>query len=883
MATVIATNQGVESEKSTVYHVVTALLVAYVLAGGALLATSPDGLYPLLHIVLDSATTVMAGVLAALLWVMGRHVARPLPIWLAISFAVTAALELHHVVSGIDANNKLAFYSESLLFPPTPDWAASTHTLAIAIGVALWLLHRRKERTLPFALFAVALAVVLSVIFSKVPFYASPKPLSGTSFFGMTLPGLVLAPVLWLLIAIHCWRERENDRLVRRLVWMAPALFLASLVMLFSQAPHDTPGLVAHLGQLVGYLILLILLLKLAATEILERVRAESQLAQLIDEQERRVRERTADLEAEVAVRREAEENAQSQLQRLNLLHQITRATSDRKDLHSIYDVVVRSLEEQLPVDLCCLCLYDAGSNALTVSKVGPRCTALARQLGLTERARLAIDSDALTHSIRGTPVSEPDTSLVTSPLSQRFAQAGLRSLVVSPLKIEERVFAVLIVARRMAQGFSTGKVKFLRQLSEHVGLAAHQAQLYEALKQAYDDLQQTQHAVMQQERLRALGQMASGIGHDINNALSPIALHTESLLESEPNLSPRVRESLQTIQRAMEGIAQTVARMREFYRPRAAESAHLPVQLNTVALQVIDLTRARWGDMPQKRGHVITVRTDLAADLPAIPGIESEIAEALVNLVLNAVDAMPSGGTLTLRTKLLPGPRQGASAGYLEISVADTGIGMNDEVRRRCMEPFFTTKGERGSGLGLASVYGVVRRHGAEIDIRSVQGRGTTVSLIFPVPVATEAPAATTPPRRTQAAPERLRLLLVDDDPLFLKSLGDLLEADGHMVTEASGGQQAIDAFRAAQQRRESYSAVVTDLGMPYVDGRRVAAAVKEASPTTPVILLTGWGQRLMSDDDFPPNIDRVLTKPPKLRELRQTLAELCKPEVLR
>jgi len=207
----------------------------------------------------------------------------------------------------------------------------------------------------------------------------------------------------------------------------------------------------------------------------------------------------------------------------------------------------------------------------------------------------------------------------------------------------------------------------------------------------------------------------------------------------------------------------------------------------------------------------------------------------------------------------------------------------MNDEVRRRCMEPFFTTKGERGSGLGLASVYGVVRRHGAEIDIRSVQGRGTTVSLIFPVPVAPAAPVAATPSRRTQAAPDRLRLLLVDDDPLFLKSLGDLLESDGHMVTEASGGQQAIDAFRAAQQRREPYSAVVTDLGMPYVDGRRVAAAVKEGSPTTPVILLTGWGQRLMSDDDFPPNIDRVLTKPPKLRELRQTLADVCKPEVLR
>jgi CheY-like chemotaxis protein len=384
----------------------------------------------------------------------------------------------------------------------------------------------------------------------------------------------------------------------------------------------------------------------------------------------------------------------------------------------------------------------------------------------------------------------------------------------------------------------------------------------------------------MQQERLRALGQMASGIGHDINNALSPISLYTESLLESEPDLSPRVRESLVTIQRAMNDIAHTVARMREFYRPRAPESAHLPTQINPLVLQVIDVTHTRWSDMPQRGGHVITVKTDLAADLPAIPGIESEIREALINLVFNAIDAMPKGGTLTLRTKTLP-RLHGLGAGYLQIDVADTGLGMNDETRRRCMEPFFTTKGERGSGLGLASVYGVVRRHGAEIDIRSVLGRGTTVSLIFPVPAASDTPSAT--PLRSHAAPERLRLLLVDDDPLFLKSLGDFLEADGHIVTEMSGGQAAIEAFRAAHQRREPFSAVITDLGMPYVDGRRVAGAIKEIAPSTPVILLTGWGQRLMADDDIPPNIDRVLTKPPKLRDLRQTLAELCKPDVLR
>ena len=871
MATVIATNQGVESEKSTVVHAVAILLVAYVIVGVWLLAAGPRD-YPVLHTILDTGVGLTAAVLAALLWVMGRHVGVPFLIWLATAFGGAALLQAIHVLIVAEWPGGLVTEPSETLSAAT--WAPGAYLLPLAIGGSLWMLAAKKRNTLGLAVAVLIAAVALFAIFQWLP------PQTAQTHFGVTRPALFLAPLLWLGIAIHCWRGRASDRMLRALAWMAPVLVVANLLMLYSQREGDSQSIVAHLGTLVGYFILLVLLLKLASVEMTERVRAESQLAQLIDEQERRVRERTADLEAEVAVRREAEENAQSQLQRLNLLHQITRATSDRKDLHSIYDVVVRSLEEQLPVDLCCLCLYDAGSNVLTVTKVGPRCAALARQLGLAERTRLAVDSDALTHSIRGTQVSEPDTSQVASPLSRRLAEAGLRSLVASPLKIEDRVFAILIVARRMAKGFSNGKCKFLRQLSEHVGLAAHQAQLYEALQRAYEDLQQTQHAVMQQERLRALGQMASGIGHDINNALSPIALHTESLLESEPNLSPRVRESLQTIQRAMEGIAATVARMREFYRPRADEAAHLPVQLNTVALQVIDLTHARWDGMPQQRGHVITVRTDLAADLPTVLGIESEIREALVNLVLNAADAMPKGGIVTLRTKLLPAAQ---GAGYVEVSVADTGIGMNDEVRRRCMEPFFTTKGERGSGLGLASVYGVVRRHGAEIDIRSVQGRGTTVSLIFPVPVTPEAPAAVTPTRRTQAAPERLRLLLVDDDPLFLKSLGDLLESDGHMVTEASGGQQAIDAFRAAQQRREPYSAVVTDLGMPYVDGRRVAAAVKEGSPTTPVILLTGWGQRLMSDDDFPPNIDRVLTKPPKLRELRQTLADVCKPEVLR
>jgi signal transduction histidine kinase/ActR/RegA family two-component response regulator len=531
--------------------------------------------------------------------------------------------------------------------------------------------------------------------------------------------------------------------------------------------------------------------------------------------------------------------------------------------------VVVRSLEDELPVDFGCICLHDRADNSLTVTSVGVRSEALALNLAMSEQARVAIDENGLSRCVRGELVYEPDIAEVQFPFPQRLAQGGLRSLVVAPLLVESHVFGVLVAARRQASAFSSGECEFLRQLSEHVALAAHQSQLHGALQQAYDDLRQSQQAVMQQERLRALGQMASGVAHDINNAISPVALYTESLLESEPNLSARARGYLEIIQRAIEDVAQTVARMREFYRQREPQLTLSKVQLNRLVQQVVDLTRARWSDMPQQRGIVIKMQTELAPELPAIMGIESEIREALINLIFNGVDAMPDGGTLALRTRVAP-PR-------VHVEVADTGVGMDEDTRSRCLEPFFTTKGERGTGLGLAMVYGAIQRHSAEIEIESVPGKGTTMRLSFPVAVAPVAGSVQAVTGYT--VPSRLRLLVVDDDPVLLKSLRDTLEADGHLVTAANGGQMGIDAFRAALQRGEPFAAVITDLGMPHVDGRKVAESIKVASPTTPVVMLTGWGQRLVANGDAPPQVDRVLNKPPKLHELRQALAQCCQP----
>ena len=375
---------------------------------------------------------------------------------------------------------------------------------------------------------------------------------------------------------------------------------------------------------------------------------------------------------------------------------------------------------------------------------------------------------------------------------------------------------------------------------------------------------------MMQQERLRALGQMSSGIAHDINNAMSPVALYTDSLLESEPDLSPRTRSYLETVKRVVADVTATVGRMRDFSRKREPEMTLAPVALNKVIGQVVELTRARWSNMQQQRGGVIAVKTELLENLPIVMGIEGEIREALTNLIFNAVDAMPEGGTLILRTKVTD---DASPPSHVEVEVSDTGTGMDDETRRRCFEPFFTTKGERGTGLGMAMVYGVVQRHSAEIAIDSAPGKGTTVRLTFlaRAPIAAEPTTA-----KAVAMPTSpLRILIVDDDPHVLESMSLVLELDGHDVVAANGGQEGIDTFRARLSDGKTFAVVITDLGMPYVDGNQVARAIKEASSSTPIILLTGWGRRMTAEGEAPQNVDFVLGKPPDLSDLRAALAE--------
>jgi CheY-like chemotaxis protein len=320
-------------------------------------------------------------------------------------------------------------------------------------------------------------------------------------------------------------------------------------------------------------------------------------------------------------------------------------------------------------------------------------------------------------------------------------------------------------------------------------------------------------------------------------------------------------------------------------------------VDLAPLVQEALELTRPHWRDAVQRHGHVIEAHVALG-DLPPALGSPPEIREALANVILNAADAMPAGGTLTIRgavvrtprrlEALSPGERQGWSllagsgeggaagaaggpgAEWIEVRVQDTGVGMPEDVRRRIFEPFFSTKGGRGTGLGLSIVYSIMERHGGHVAVSSVPGQSTTVTLRFRLARPTPAPAPVPAP---SAQPVR-HLLLVEDDEQVREALADLLRTKGHTVMEADGGTAALSVLAQA-----AIDLVITDLGMPGMSGWDVAKAAKERSPSLPVLLLTGWGDRV-AQEASDNAVDRVLSKPVRLQDLQEAILSLTKRE---
>lgn len=607
--------------------------------------------------------------------------------------------------------------------------------------------------------------------------------------------------------------------------------------------------------------------------EMLAQIQQRDQeLQKARDELEARVNERTRDLSAEIAERKRTESDLRRQFIRTSLLNQITHAISERQDTESIFHVVLHELEEHLGLDLCGITWFDAGTKKLNITALHIKNSLLATQFDLREGSVVTLADTDFTSCEQGKTVYLSDTVKAPSEFSEQLAIRGFRAVVAVPLMVEEKLSGILIAARLEVYGFTSGDCEFLRMLSDHVALAAHQAKLYRELESAYNELRRTQATVLQQERLKALGQMASGIAHDVNNALSPVVGFSDLLMKGDFGLNQKGKNYLKYICTAGHDIAHIITRLREFYRKHEEDGElHQLLNINHLVKQVVEMTRPRWRDLPQSNGITIEVKTELSPDVPQMAGMESEIREAFTNIVLNAVDAMPQGGKITLQTSV--GPGKNGFAQQVAVDISDTGSGMSEEVRKRCLEPFFSTKGTRGTGLGLAMVYGVLQRHQGDIEVQSEPGKGTTFRLIFPVrdKLSIQAEEA-----EESATIEPLRILCIDDEPLLRELVKEMLERDGHQVETSDNGQSGLDQFRLARDRGRPFEVVITDLGMPYVDGRQVAKTIKQESPETPVVMLTGWGALLNEEGTTPDQVDVVVSKPPRSRELRAALNRL-------
>jgi signal transduction histidine kinase/ActR/RegA family two-component response regulator len=465
------------------------------------------------------------------------------------------------------------------------------------------------------------------------------------------------------------------------------------------------------------------------------------------------------------------------------------------------------------------------------------------------------------------------------SPLAHPLwlERAKSRAVIAQPLLYGERLLGV-IAANREGTGdsFRSEDLQALRLLADHAAIAIEKAQLFQELNQSYANLQKAQDELIRAEKLRALGQMSAGIAHDLNNMLAAILGQVELLRLRVRD--PEVQEGLRLLETAATDGAHVVRRLQDFARQRG-RSPLTSIDLAEVVSEALEITRPRWRDEVQRQGRVIDVQVHLA-DLPPIFGYAPEVREVLTNLILNAVDAMPTGGTLCLAAEVMKAVESAFQPSLpgvdlpseVELQVTDTGIGMSEEVLQRIFDPFFTTKGGRGSGLGLSLAYGIMERHGGRIEARSAPGRGTTFALRFRTAPPKD-PAAHPAPTERQMMPRRL--LVVDDDNMVRQTIAGLLRASGHVVTDADGGAAGI-----ARLEDTPVDLVFTDLGMPEVTGWDVARAVRARRPGLPIVLLTGWGEHGTGEAQPAGLVDRILGKPVRLEDLLAVIDELTTVE---
>jgi len=545
----------------------------------------------------------------------------------------------------------------------------------------------------------------------------------------------------------------------------------------------------------------------------------------------------------------------QRRVEELSVLHELSRAVTGQLDQADLLETIHQHVARLLDVRHMFILVHDDTADELEVV------------LRVKDGARLDGEPRRYPRRVAGLSgvVFDAASPIRTDDYPGECARRGVDPVAESmdlphwlgaPMRASNRTLGVLALRSR-DRTFTESDQRLLVNIADLAALALRSARLYEERTRAHSELAAAQDQLVHTEKLRALGEMASGVAHDFNNVLAAILGRAQLLLQRIQD--PKLRQWAEVIERsAMDG-ARTVRRLQDFTRIRRDHPV-VAVDLNQVVQQTLEATESTWRQEPRSRGIHVDVGTALTVPLPKVSGDPAELREALTNLVLNALDAMPNGGKLTLSTS--------AAQGHVEVTVADTGVGIPAAIRHKVFEPFFTTKGPRGTGLGLSMTYGILARHRARVTVESEEGQGTTFRLVFP-----EAADHGEPPRPHESPPEQataLRCLVVDDEQAVAMVLSDMLASTGHDVEHVGSGRDAIARFSA-----DRFDLVLTDLAMPGMTGWEVARAVKDAAPATRVILVTGFGVEVSPEDLRANGVDLVLAKPLRLEDIERALAD--------
>jgi GAF domain-containing protein len=541
----------------------------------------------------------------------------------------------------------------------------------------------------------------------------------------------------------------------------------------------------------------------------------------------------------------------------LSVLHELSRSVAGQLDQAGILDTVHQQVPRVLDVRHMAVLLFDEEHDRLDVVlrvRDGRRCDD--DEPRWYPRGQGGLSSLVFTS---GRPIRTMDYVAEcqrhgVTPVSNAM---DMPHALIAPMTAGDRVIGLLVL-RSPDRAFTDSDERLLGNIAQLVALMLRSARLYEERTRALGELGAAQDQLVRTEKLRALGEMASGVAHDFNNLLASILGRAQLLLERVHDV--KLRQWLKVIERAALDGARTVRRLQDFTGIRRDQPA-VAVDLNQVVEQVLETTESIWRQDRRRSGRAeIEVETDLAEDLPPVAGDPAELREAFTNLVLNAVDAMPEGGTLTLRTR--------TSDGHVAVEVRDTGTGIPEHIREKIFDPFFTTKGPAGTGLGLSMAYGILQRHNGWITVESDEGHGTIFRLLLPAAAAgsvgEEAPPLATAP----GAPTSLHCLVVDDEQEVGAVVADILTSAGHSAVTVPSGEEAVERLGV-----ERFDVVFTDLAMPGMTGWQVARAVRDRMPEVPVVMMSGFGVEVVPEDLPTHGVDLVLVKPLEIQDVLRAL----------